>query len=214
MQARLPYSKAYPDAYKAMLTLSQVVAKTGLSPQLIDLVNYRVSLAQWLRVLPRHAFEGFACPRRDRAASLHDQRMAPGAAYLHIYSSRERAALAEAVTRLENQQVADAAYETASQEFSDAELAQLTLAVVAINGWNRFNVALRTPAGSYQSTVTGCGRPAGERIWSGSLPGRAGRRPRDLLADITNHADYMTIARHVRAFGVGASDDALAVTEG
>ena len=65
----------------------------------------------------------------------------------HIYSGRERAALAW------NQQVADAVYETASQEFSDVELAQLTLAIVAIKGWNRFNVAIRTPAGSYQSTV-------------------------------------------------------------
>ena len=37
------YSKAYPDAYKAMLALSQAVEKTGLAPQLIDLVNYRVS---------------------------------------------------------------------------------------------------------------------------------------------------------------------------
>jgi AhpD family alkylhydroperoxidase len=44
MQKRLRYGQAYPDAYKAMLALSQVVEKTGLAPQLIDLVNYRVSL--------------------------------------------------------------------------------------------------------------------------------------------------------------------------
>jgi alkylhydroperoxidase family enzyme len=63
------------------------------------------------------------------------------------------AGLGRGVTRLENQQVADAVYDTASQEFSDAEMAQLTLAIVAVNGCNRFNVAFRTPAGDYQSTI-------------------------------------------------------------
>jgi hypothetical protein len=43
MQQRIQYGTAYPDAYKAMLALSQAVEKTGLAPQLIDLINYRVS---------------------------------------------------------------------------------------------------------------------------------------------------------------------------
>jgi alkylhydroperoxidase family enzyme len=72
-----------------------------------------------------------------------------------MFSSRERAALAwaEAVTRLEGQEVPDAVYDLACQELTEAELTQLTLAVVAINGWNRFNVAFRTPAGNYKSAV-------------------------------------------------------------
>ncbi len=73
----------------------------------------------------------------------------------HLYSDRERAALewAEAVTRLENQQVPDVIYDHARKEFSEAELAQLTLAIVAINGWNRLNVAFHTPAGNYRSAI-------------------------------------------------------------
>jgi len=73
----------------------------------------------------------------------------------HLYSDRERAALAwaEAVTRLDHQEVPDAVYDAAGQKFSEAELAQLTLAVVAINGWNRFNVAFHTPAGNYKSNI-------------------------------------------------------------
>jgi AhpD family alkylhydroperoxidase len=43
IQERFQYAKAYPDAYKAMLALTQAVERTGLAPQLIDLVNYRVS---------------------------------------------------------------------------------------------------------------------------------------------------------------------------
>ena len=58
-----------------------------------------------------------------------------------------------AVTRLENQEIPDAVYEVASREFSEAELIQLTLAIVAINGWNRINVAFHTPAGDYKSPI-------------------------------------------------------------
>jgi alkylhydroperoxidase family enzyme len=49
--------------------------------------------------------------------------------------------------------VSDEVYDQARKEFSDKELAQLTLAVVAINGWNRLNVAFRTPAGNYKSAI-------------------------------------------------------------
>jgi alkylhydroperoxidase family enzyme len=73
----------------------------------------------------------------------------------NLYSARERAALAwaEAVTRLTNQEISDEVYNQAREEFSEKELAQLTLSIVAINGWNRLNVAFRTPAGNYKSAI-------------------------------------------------------------
>ena len=152
MQERFQYSKAYPEAYKAMLALSQAVEKTGLTPQLIDLVNYRVSqLNGCAFCLDMHS-------KDLRARGETEQRMYMISAWRevpHLYNDRERAALAwaEAVTRLEDGQVPDELYEIARQEFSQAELVQLTLAIVAINGWNRFNVAFRTPAGNYKSAI-------------------------------------------------------------
>jgi AhpD family alkylhydroperoxidase len=152
MQERLRYGKAYPDAYKAMLALSQAVANTGLAPQLIDLNNYRVSqLNGCAFCLDMHS-------KDLRARGETEQRLYMISAWRevpHLYSDRERAAFAwaEAVTRLEDQQVPDAVYATARQEFSEAELAQLTLAIVAINGWNRLNVAFHTPAGNYKSAI-------------------------------------------------------------
>jgi AhpD family alkylhydroperoxidase len=152
MQERFRYSKVYPDAYKAMLALSEAVAKTGLPPQLIDLVNYRVSqLNGCAFCLDMHS-------KDLRARGETEQRLYMISAWreaLHLYTDRERAALAwaEAVTRLEDQQVPDAIYDVARREFSEAELAQLTLAIVAINAWNRFNVAFHTPAGSYRSAI-------------------------------------------------------------
>ena len=152
MQERFQYSKAYPEAYKAMLALSQAVEKTGLTPQLIDLVNYRVSqLNGCAFCLDMHS-------KDLRARGETEQRMYMISAWRevpHLYNDRERAALAwaEAVTRLEDGQVSDEVYEIARQEFSQAELVQLTLAIVVINGWNRFNVAFRTPAGNYKSAI-------------------------------------------------------------
>ena len=69
-----------------------------------------------------------------------------------FYSDRERAAFAwaEAVTRLTNKEVPDDVYEQARSQFEEYELATLTLAVVAINSWNRLNIAFRTNPGSYQ----------------------------------------------------------------
>jgi alkylhydroperoxidase family enzyme len=43
--------------------------------------------------------------------------------------------------------VPDDVFAEASGLFSEQELLELTLAVVAINGWNRFNVAFRVPPG-------------------------------------------------------------------
>jgi len=152
MQERFQYSKAYPEAYKAMLALSQAVEKTALTPQLIDLVNYRVSqLNSCAFCLDMHSKDLRARGETEqRLYMISAWREAP-----HLYSDRERAALAwaEAVTRLEDGRVSDEVYEIARQEFSQAELVQLTLAIVVINGWNRFNVAFRTPAGNYKSAI-------------------------------------------------------------
>jgi alkylhydroperoxidase family enzyme len=72
------------------------------------------------------------------------------------YSDRERAALAwtEAVTDVQKGHVADEVYESVREVFTEKELADLTLAVVAINGWNRLNIASRTVPGTYQPAKT------------------------------------------------------------
>ena len=69
-----------------------------------------------------------------------------------LYTERERAALAwtEAVTLVADGHVPDDAYEAASNNFTEDELVSLTLAIVAVNGWNRMNIAFRMEAGSYR----------------------------------------------------------------
>ena len=67
----------------------------------------------------------------------------------------ERAVLAwtEAVTRIAESRVPDEAYEAAKKYFTDKQFVNLTLAITQINAWNRFNVAFRNVAGSYQPNV-------------------------------------------------------------
>jgi alkylhydroperoxidase family enzyme len=69
-----------------------------------------------------------------------------------FYTDRERAALAwtDAVTLINVDRVPDAVYDLARQHFTEKELVDLTLVIVAINGWNRLAIAFRTVPGTFQ----------------------------------------------------------------
>src|SRR5690606_33220973 len=60
------------------------------------------------------------------------------------YSERERAALAwtAALTLISENDVPDDLYETVSRQFSEKEMVGLTMAIIAINGWNRWGMSL------------------------------------------------------------------------
>jgi len=147
---RISYQKAAPEALQSMLAFSAATRKTDLPEKLLSLVDFRVSQMNGCAFcLDMHS-------KDLRALGETEQRIYMVSAWrevAHLYTARERAALAwaEAITALAGQQVPDAVYEQARAEFSDKELAELTLAIVAINGWNRLNVAFHTPAGNYKS---------------------------------------------------------------
>jgi AhpD family alkylhydroperoxidase len=89
-----------------------------------------------------------------RAAGETEQRLYALDAWREtpFFTDRERAALAwtEAVTRVSETHVPDEIYETVRQHFTEKELVDLTLAIVAINGWNRLAISFRSVPGSYQ----------------------------------------------------------------
>lgn len=139
----------FPDVFQAMLGLNAAYEKSTLESALLELVKLRASQINGC---------GFCTDMHTKDARLEgetEQRLYLLAVWREtsIYSEREKAALAwtEAVTRLENQHVPDAVYEQARAQFNEDELARLTLAVVAINGWNRFNIAFNVPAGNYKA---------------------------------------------------------------
>ncbi|MBE7460653.1 MAG: carboxymuconolactone decarboxylase family protein [Rhodocyclaceae bacterium] len=150
MQQRLDYKLASPEAFKAMLHTEQQIHRSGLEASLLELVKTRASQINgcaWC--LDMHTKDARAQGETEqRLYLLTAWREAP------CYSARERAALAwtEAVTRIaETHDVPDAAYEEARRHFDEKALVDLTLAIIAINGWNRLNVAFRTTVGDYVS---------------------------------------------------------------
>lgn len=148
MKARLNYRNLAPEAVAAMLGLQAHVNTCGLEHSLLELVKMRASqLNGCAYCLDMHSKDARAAGESEQRLYLLDAwREAP------FYSERERAALAwtEALTRVTEGHVPDEVYEAASAQFSESELAELSFAIVAINGWNRLCIAFRVEAGSYQ----------------------------------------------------------------
>jgi AhpD family alkylhydroperoxidase len=150
MQPRMDALKASPAAYKAMLNLELYVSRSsGIEPSLLELVKLRASQINGC------AFCIDMHTKDARAAGETEQRLYALTAWREtpFYTDRERAALAwtEAVTLIGEGHVSDEVYEQVRQKFTDEELVNLTLAVVAINGWNRLAIAFRALPGSYQA---------------------------------------------------------------
>jgi AhpD family alkylhydroperoxidase len=147
METRLNPQKAAPEVYKAMLALESAVKATGLETNLLHLVKLHASQINGCAFcIDMHSKDLRAAGETEQRLYLLDAwREAP------FYSDRERAALAwtEAVTLITEGHVRDDVYQQARSQFSDDELTKLTLAVVAINGWNRFSIAFRAVPGSY-----------------------------------------------------------------
>ncbi len=131
-----------------MLGLTKYLRASGLPENLLNLVDLRVSQLNGCGYcIDMHAKDLRAAGEPEQRLYLLDAwRESPG------YTERERAALAwaEAVTMVTDGHVPDEVYEQARSQFGEEELINLTLAVVAINGWNRLNIALRTVPGTYQ----------------------------------------------------------------
>jgi AhpD family alkylhydroperoxidase len=149
MQPRIEIASVSPGVYKAMLGLETYLRQCGLDTKLLDLVKLRASQINGC---------GFCIDMhwKDlRAAGETEQRLYGLNAWREspYYTDRERAALAwaEAVTRIADGHVPDEVFEDVHRYFNDKELADLTLGIVAINGWNRLNIAFRTEAGTYQA---------------------------------------------------------------
>jgi len=148
MKARMDFRKASPPGAKAIGELHAFVRTCGLEHDLLELVKLRASqINGCAHCIDMHTKE-------LRAGGESEQRLYLLNAWEEspFYSERERAALAwtEALTLITDGHVPDEVYEQARAQFSEEELANLTLAIVAINGANRLNIAFRTVPGSYQ----------------------------------------------------------------
>jgi AhpD family alkylhydroperoxidase len=147
MKARIDLMHVAPGIIHAMLGLERQVQKAGLDSKMLELVRMRASqINGCVYCLDMHSKDARANGETEqRLYSLDAWRETP------YYSARERAALewTEAVTLVAESHVPDDVYERVREQFSEEDLMHLSLAIVAINGWNRLNVAVRTVPGDY-----------------------------------------------------------------
>ncbi|HEY5802614.1 MAG TPA: carboxymuconolactone decarboxylase family protein [Lysobacter sp.] len=142
MQPRLDFYKASPNAAKAMIALEGAVSKLGIDPVLLELVKLRASQINGCA----YCVDMHSSDARKRGES--ERRLYAVAVWREapFFTDRERAALAwtESLTLIAQTGAPDADYEWLCQHFDERERVDLTLAINAINGWNRLAVGFRS----------------------------------------------------------------------
>jgi AhpD family alkylhydroperoxidase len=128
--------------------LERYVRQSGLEKPLLELVKLRASQINGC---------AYCVDMHTKDARAHgetEQRLYAVAVWKEapFFTDRERAALAwaEAVTLISRDQTPDDVYELVRRQFSEKEVADLTLAIIAINGWNRLAISSRATAGTYE----------------------------------------------------------------
>jgi AhpD family alkylhydroperoxidase len=148
VEKRFDWYQSAPQGLQALLGLQTYVNAAGLEHSLLELVKMRASQINGCAYcLDMHFKDATAAGETAQRLYLLDAWRET-----KFYSARERAALewTEALTLVTQGHVPDEVYQSVRQHFSEQELANLSLAIVAINGWNRMCIAFRVEAGTYQ----------------------------------------------------------------
>jgi AhpD family alkylhydroperoxidase len=137
-----------PAAYRAMLHLEHYVRGSGLNPTLLELIKIRASQINGCAFcIDMHTKDArLNGETEQRIYTLNAWRETP------FFTTEERAALAltEAVTLIATSSVSDEIYDEVSRYFTPDEIANLLMAIVTINSWNRIAITTRTVPGTYE----------------------------------------------------------------
>ncbi|MEV5027781.1 carboxymuconolactone decarboxylase family protein [Paenibacillus sp. LPE1-1-1.1] len=146
MTQRINYMQQSPELFKKMVEFSNAEKESAIEEKILDLVHIRASQMNGC---------GFCLDMHVKQAKIH------GESELRLYHisiwrestmfvPRERAALAwtEILTKLPEQGVPDELYDRVRVQLSEKEISDLTFSVMAINAWNRINVAFKNVPGS------------------------------------------------------------------
>jgi AhpD family alkylhydroperoxidase len=142
MQPRFNFAKASPDAYKAVLALETFVQNSGLERRFVHLIKLRASIINGCAYcVDMHVKE-------SRHDGLSEQWINMMSVWKEspVYDARERALLGwvDAVTNIAQTGAPDDAYEALKAHFSEEEMTKITVAIGAINVWNRLAVGFRS----------------------------------------------------------------------
>ena len=147
LHPRIDYTR-HSAAYQAMFGLEKYARDSSLEKPLLELVRLRASLINGCAYcIDMHTKDA-------RAAGETEQRLYGLSAWREtpFYTPRERAALewTEAVTEIGTSHAPDELFERVRAHFTEDEVVSLTMAIIAINGWNRLAIGFRSVPGTYQ----------------------------------------------------------------
>ncbi|WP_421942073.1 carboxymuconolactone decarboxylase family protein [Pedobacter sp.] len=144
MESRINIQKVEPAAYQAMFGLEKYLSTSKVDPILLELIKMRASQINGCAFcLNMHSADA-------RKIGETEQRLYLLSAWreTNLFTEKEQAviALTEEVTLITNH-VSDATYQKAAGFFNENELAQIIMAIVTINAWNRIAITSKTIVG-------------------------------------------------------------------
>ena len=141
MTQRLNPYTASPDGIAPLRGVQKYIQASGLDHRLIALVSIRASQINGCAYcLHMHTEEARKLGESEARLYLLDAWHES-----ELYSPRERAALAwtESLTEIATTHAPDRVYDEARRQFSEKELADLSIVIAMINGWNRLSIGSR-----------------------------------------------------------------------
>lgn len=146
MERRVNIEHAHPAAYKAMLGLAASLSKTSITPIQKELIKVRASqinsCAFCINMHTKEALQAGETQQRIFLLSAWRE--------TSLFTEEERAILmlTEEVTLISQHGVSDETYKLAGQFFSEETIAEIIMAIVLINAWNRIAVSTQLPVGA------------------------------------------------------------------
>ncbi|WP_152395580.1 carboxymuconolactone decarboxylase family protein [Paenibacillus guangzhouensis] len=139
MEQRMQMNVVNPEGYRAMLGLEQYLHDSTIDKNILELIKIRASQINGCAFcLDMHTKDARKLGETEqRIYLLNAWREAP------YYTPQERSVLAltEAVTLISKNQVPDEIYQEAATHYSQKELADIIMAIITINAWNRIAIS-------------------------------------------------------------------------
>ncbi len=146
MQKRININSAEPMALKAMMALENYLAQTSIPKTVKELIKIRASQINGCAYcIDMHTKDALKNGETDQRIFLLNAWRETDT----IFTEEEKTVLAitEEVTLIHQHGLSDVAYQNAQQFFSENQIAQIVMAVVTINAWNRIAVSSHLQVG-------------------------------------------------------------------
>tara|TARA_R110002167_G_scaffold71696_8_gene202197 strand:+ start:30809 stop:31261 length:453 start_codon:yes stop_codon:yes gene_type:complete len=146
MQKRMNINAIEPKALKAMMGLETYLSEISISKTLKELIKIRASqinsCAYCIDMHTKDALKNGETQQRIFLLNAWKESE-------DIFSDEEKMALAitEEVTLIQQKGLTDATYEKALSFFNENQIAQIVMAIVTINAWNRIAISSHLPVG-------------------------------------------------------------------